>query len=104
MILFRAFGCGRIHKKLLGHYGQITDEQHEKCLGLFMLFERLSDADRVWNFVKSGLGSDLGSRWRAQTGRKSVLDMLARSLTAYVTRRGRQVQVAVAAHPVTARL
>ena len=48
-----------IHAKLLGYHEEISDEQHERCLGLFMLFERLSNADRVFNFVKSGMGSDL---------------------------------------------
>ena len=35
----------RIHELLLGYKGAITDEQHEKCLGLLKFFEHLLPAD-----------------------------------------------------------
>jgi hypothetical protein len=41
-----------IHKLLYGgEAARIDDEQHEECLGLFLLFKHLSDVADVWRFV-----------------------------------------------------
>ena len=47
--------CSETHARLwvrVDEDGQITDDQHSLCVGLLQFFQRLSKADRVWNFVR----------------------------------------------------